>query len=176
MSASGVAITRPARAHVSGGLVRPNLWVGASGMIMALFLILPLYALVTNAVENGQFFASLTTPFALDALKLSIIITTTAALVLTLVFGTPLAVVLAHARFRGIKVLDTLCDLPMTLPPVVGGLALLLTFGRNGMFGPTLSLFGISLPFTTAAVVVAATFVAAPFYIRTLRPDRHYHA
>jgi molybdate transport system permease protein len=137
-------------------------------MIMALFLILPLYALLTNAFENGQFFASLTTPFALDALRLSII-TTTAALILTLIFGTPLAVVLARGKFRGIKVLDTLCDLPMTLPPVVGGLALLLTFGRNGMFGPALAFFGISLPFTTAAVVVAATFVAAPFYIRSAR-------
>jgi molybdate transport system permease protein len=168
MSASGVAVSRPARAHVGGGLVRPNLWVGAAGMIMALFLIVPLYALLTNAVSSGQFFSSLLTPFALDALKLSII-TTTAALLLTLVFGTPLAVVLARGNFRGLRVLDTLCDLPMTLPPVVGGLALLLTFGRNGMFGPALSFFGISLPFTTAAVVVAATFVAAPFYIRSAR-------
>ena len=135
---------------------------------MALFLILPLWALLDSAWESGQFFASLTTPFALDALKLSII-TTTAALILTLVFGTPLAVVLARGKFRGRAILDTLCDLPMTLPPVVGGLALLLTFGRNGMFGPTLALFGISLPFTTGAVVVAATFVSAPFYIRSAR-------
>ena len=92
------------------------------------------------------------TPFALDALKLSIT-TTTAALILTLVFGTPLAVLLACGQFRGRSILDTLCDLPMTLPPAVGGLALLLTFGRNGMFGPALSFFGISLPFTISGNV-----------------------
>jgi len=172
MSASGasVAVARPSRkkAHVNGDVVRPNLWIGASGMIMPLFLILPLYALLQSAWENGEFFASLFTPFALDALRLSII-TTTTGLILTLVFGTPLAVVLARGKFPGRRVLDTLCDLPMTLPPVVGGLALLLTFGRNGMFGPALSFFGVSLPFTTAAAVVAATFVAAPFYIRSAR-------
>jgi molybdate transport system permease protein len=165
-----MAVVRPAgkKAHVSGDVVRPNLVVGGSGLIMALFLIVPLYALLSSAWASGEFFASLTTPFALDALRLSII-TTTAALILTLAFGTPLAVLLARGKFRGLRVLDTLCDLPMTLPPVVGGLALLLTFGRNGMFGPVLSFFGISLPFTTAAVVIAATFVAAPFYIRSAR-------
>ncbi len=172
MSASdaSIAAARPSskKAHVSGDVVRPNFVVGAGGMIMALFLILPLYALLDSAWNSGEFFASLTTPFALDALRLSII-TTAAALILTLVFGTPLAVVLARGKFRGLRILDTLCDLPMTLPPVVGGLALLLTFGRNGMFGPVLSFFGISLPFTTAAVVVAATFVAAPFYIRSAK-------
>jgi len=172
MSASqaSVAVARPSgkKAHVSGDVVRPNLVVGAAGMIMAAFLIIPLYALIQSAVESGVFIESLTTKFALDALRLSII-TTTFALVLSLVFGTPLAVLLARGQFRGRRTLDTLCDLPMTLPPVVGGLALLLTFGRNGMFGPALEFFGITLPFTTAAVVVAATFVAAPFYVRSAR-------
>src|SRR6516164_8789940 len=104
MTASGVsiAVARPSRtkAHVSGDVVRPNFVVGAGGTIMALFLILPLIALLQSAWEGGEFFASLTTPFALDALRLSII-TTTSALILTLVFGTPLAVVLARGKFRG---------------------------------------------------------------------------
>jgi molybdate transport system permease protein len=167
---ASVAVARPAqkKGHVSGDVVRPNLVVGAGGMIMALFLILPLVALILDAVQSDVFIASLTSPFALDALRLSII-TTTTALILSLVFGTPLAVLLARGKFRGRKTLDTLCDLPMTLPPVVGGLALLLTFGRNGMLGPALEYFGISLPFTTAAVVVAATFVAAPFYVRSAK-------
>jgi molybdate transport system permease protein len=65
--------------------------------------------------------------------------------------------------------LELILDLPIVLPPSVAGLALLIAFGRNGLFGPTLSLFGISLPFTTAAVVLAQTFVAAPLYVRSAR-------
>lgn len=170
MSTSGAAVAVPpkAKGRVGGDVVRPNMLIGASGMIMAVFLILPLYGLLITALRNGNILESLAQPIAYDALKLSVI-TTAAALVITLVFGTPLAVVLARGRFPGLRILDTLCDLPMTLPPVVGGLALLLTFGRNGILGPTLAMFGISLPFTTAAVVVAVTFVAAPFYIRSAR-------
>jgi molybdate transport system permease protein len=174
MSASGVSVTAPtvARGRVGGDVVRPNLVVGAGGMIMAVFLILPLYGLLYSAFSNGNILASLATPIALDALRLSMI-TTSSALILTLIFGTPLAVVLARGRFPGLPILDTLCDLPMTLPPVVGGLALLMTLGRNGILGPALSYFGISLPFTTAAVIIAATFVAAPFYIRAARSAIH---
>src|ERR1700759_3024229 len=115
MSASAsVAVSRPSKkAHVSGDVVRPNLVVGASGMIMALFLILPLYALLASAWQSGQLFSSLLTPFALDGLKLRIL-TTSAALIITLVLGTPMAVLLARGQFRGLRLLDTLCDLPMT--------------------------------------------------------------
>src|SRR5262245_42407593 len=125
MSASQATIAaRPiAKGRVGGDVVRPNWWIGASGLIMAAFLILPLYGLLYSAATSGNVLASLATPFALNALKLSII-TTTVALAVTLVFGTPLAVLLARGQFRGLNILNTLCDLPMTLPPAVGGLAL----------------------------------------------------
>ena len=142
--------------------------VGASGLIAALFLILPLCGLVARAVTNGDALQALTRPIAYEALRLSLL-TTGIALLATLVFGTPLALLLARGRFPGRRLLDTLCDLPMTLPPAVAGLALLLTFGRNGLLGSQLAALGIALPFTTAAVVLAATFVAAPFYIRSAR-------
>jgi hypothetical protein len=80
-SGASIAVARPSRkkAHVSGDVVRPNFVVGAGDMIMALFLILPMYALLQRAWESGEFFASLVTPFALDALRLSTITTTAGA-------------------------------------------------------------------------------------------------
>ena len=92
-------------------------------------------------------------------------------LVLTLIFGMPLALVLARRRFRGRhRCIDTLVDLPIVLPPAVAGLALLLTFGRRGNAGPALChALGVQLPFTTAAVVIASFFVAAPFFVRSAK-------
>jgi len=84
----------------------------------------------------------------------------------TLLLGTPVAYLLARRRFRGRALLETLIDLPMVLPPAVAGLALLLTFGRRGLVGSYLATLGIELPFTPAAVVMAQTFVAAPFYVK----------
>ena len=107
-------------------------------------------------------------PIVVEAVRLSLM-TTAIVLVLSLVFGSPLALVLARNRFRGSTVLDSLVDLPIVLPPAVAGLALLLTLGRRGLLGPPLQALGIELPFTTAAVVVASLFVAAPFYVRAAR-------
>jgi molybdate transport system permease protein len=87
----------------------------------------------------------------------------------TLIFGSPLALVLARRRFRGVILLDSLVDLPIVLPSAVAGLALLLTLGRRGLLGSPLSALGIELPFTTAAVVIGSFFVAAPFYVRAAR-------
>jgi molybdate transport system permease protein len=99
----------------------------------------------------------------LDALRLSLICAT-AATALSLVVGVPLAWVLARARFRGLRVLRAL-----VLPPVVGGVALLLAFGRMGVVGQYLDRwFGLTLPFTTQGVIVAETFVAMPFLIVTV--------
>ena len=98
---------------------------------------------------------------------ISLSMTTTAVTVLlTLVFGTPLAFLLARRRFRGHTALDTLIDLPMVLPPSVAGIALLVAFGRRGLLGQYLGVAGIELAFTPAAVVLAQVFVAAPFYIK----------
>jgi molybdate transport system permease protein len=79
------------------------------------------------------------------------------------------AYLLARHRFPGRDFLDTLIDLPMTLPPVVAGLALLLTFGRMGLLGRYLEAGGVRIAFSTSAVVLAQTFMAAPFFIRAAR-------
>jgi molybdate transport system permease protein len=140
----------------------------AISTLMALFLVLPLVGLVLRAVNFGNMLAALRLPIVADALKLSVL-TTVVVLILSVVFGSPLALLLARRRFAGKVLLDTLVDLPIVLPPAVAGLALLLTFGRNGLFGPWLNTVGIQLPFTTAAVVLASMFVAAPFYVRAAR-------
>ena len=89
------------------------------------------------------------------------------AALVTAIFGTPLAYIMARWRFPLKGLLSILIQLPLVLPPAVAGLALLITFGRRGLLGPTLDSLGISLPFTLAAVVIAQTFVSAPFYLRT---------
>jgi len=93
-------------------------------------------------------------------------ITTLITLALTIIAGTPLAYLLARRAFRGRALLDTLIDLPMVLPPSVAGIALLVAFGRRGLLGQYVSAAGLELAFTPAAVVLAQTFVAAPFYIK----------
>ena len=129
---------------------------------------LPLIGLLARAVTAGGLADALRRPIVLEALRLSLL-STTAVLVVSLALGSPLALLLARKRFRGISVVDTLVDLPIVLPPAVAGLALLLTFGRRGLLGSWLSSIGIELPFTTAAVVLASLFVAAPFYVRAAR-------
>ena len=105
---------------------------------------------------------------ALDALRLSLE-TATMSTLLCIVFGGPLAVVLARGRLRGLPVLRSVVLLPLVLPPVVGGLALLFLLGRTGLVGRQLDLwFGITIPFTTTAVVLAQTFVALPFLVVSL--------
>jgi molybdate transport system permease protein len=128
------------------------------------FLLLPLLVLVIRAV-TAQAWGELPQAAILQAILLSIL-TTLATVVLTLIFGTPLAYIFARWRFPFRRALNLLVELPIVLPPAVAGLALLVTFGRRGAFGPSLETLGIMLPFTTAAVVVAQAFVSAPFYIR----------
>ena len=143
-----------------------GLFAAAAAALAALFLGLPLLGLVVRAVgANGL---AIGRPIALDALQLSLL-TTTAVLGLTLAVGSPLALLLARRRFRGVGLVDTLVDLPIVLPPAVAGLALLLTLGRRGLLGAPLAAIGVELPFTTAAVVLASVFVAAPFYVRAAR-------
>src|SRR5581483_4166179 len=104
----------------------------------------------------------------LDAMRLSAI-TSTVALFLALVFGTPLAYLLARGSFPGKALADLLVDLPVVLPPTVAGVALLVAFGRRGILGGQIEGLGIDLAFTTAAVVMAQLFVSAPFYIRAAK-------
>ncbi|HEY1297961.1 MAG TPA: ABC transporter permease, partial [Chloroflexota bacterium] len=136
--------------------------------VLAAFLILPLIGLVQRAAVSGTILQAIQRPIVYEAVRLSML-TSSAVLVLSLVFGMPLALVLARRKFPGVTLVDTLVDLPIVLPPAVAGLALLLTFGRRGMLGPALDALGVQLPFTTAAVVIASFFVAAPFFVRAAR-------
>ena len=132
--------------------------------IAVLFLAIPQIALLIRGIESRGW-EGLPNSGITEALFLSLTTTALSSL-LTIVIGTPLAYVLGRWRFTGRSLIVTLVELPIVLPPTVAGLALLITAGRKGLFGPLLASFGISLPFTTAAVVVAQTFVSAPFYIR----------
>lgn len=128
------------------------------------FLVLPLAGLVLEA-PWGTLLDRLADPAVLAALRLSLIAATSATGI-CLVLGIPLAWLLARSEFPGRRVLRALVTVPLVLPPVVGGVALLLVLGRNGMVGQYLeSWFGVSLPFTTAGVIVAEAFVAMPFLV-----------
>jgi molybdate transport system permease protein len=128
------------------------------------FLVLPLVALLLRAPWS-DLPDQLTSPEVWQALRLSLLCAT-AATVVSLVLGVPLAWLLARVEFRGRGFVRALVTLPLVLPPVVGGVALLMALGRNGVVGQWLeSWFGISLPFTTAGVVVAEAFVAMPFLV-----------
>ena len=136
-------------------------------LLLVLFLALPLVAIILQAIPAGP--QAWLDPATLDALRLSLW-TASLSAGLAVAVGTPVAYLLAREEFRGKTIIDTLVDLPMILPPAVAGIALLMAFGRRGLLGPALSSIGIELPFTTAAVVMAETFVAAPFYVRRPRP------
>jgi molybdate transport system permease protein len=152
--------------------------VVALAAIGAAFFILPLLALVVRS-PWGDAVKALTAPETIDALKLSLFASLSATAV-GLVLGVPLAWIYARVEFPGRDLLRALTTLPMVLPPVVGGIALLLAFGRRGLLGAWLnSTFGFTLPFTTAGVVMAETFVAMPFLILTVEAglrsmDRRY--
>jgi molybdate transport system permease protein len=135
-------------------------------MLIAL-LGLPLLALLMRAV-GLDFFSYALSESALAALKLSLV-TSSLSVLLSILVGTPLAYMLARWQFKGKTALELLIDLPVILPPSVAGLALLIAFGRQGIFGSWLALFGLSLPFSTAAVVLAQMFVSAPLYVRSAR-------
>ncbi len=135
-------------------------------LILVLFLALPLVAIIMRALPAGP--QAWLDPATLDALQLSLW-TASLSAGLAVVVGTPVAYMLAREEFAGKSIVDTLVDLPMILPPAVAGIALLMAFGRRGLLGPALAAVGIELPFTTAAVVMAETFVAAPFYIRAAK-------
>jgi molybdate transport system permease protein len=136
--------------------------------LFALFLGLPVLALVARAILDGSLSVALGSTVVLDALWLSLA-TTAVSLAITVALGLPLAVVLARQRFRGKGWLEAIVDLPIVLPPSVAGLALLLLFGRRGVLAAPFELLGISVPFTTVAVVLAQVFVSAPFFIRSAR-------
>lgn len=140
----------------------------AATVVYVLFIGLPILALLVQASQQDGFLAGLTGDTVLQALRLTVV-TSVVSMVVVVVIGTPFALLLARRRSTLLRVIDTFVELPIVLPPVVAGVAMLMAFGRNGLLGPALSAIGITLPFTTAAVIFAQVFVAAPFYIRAAR-------
>jgi molybdate transport system permease protein len=149
-------------------LAEYSIWVFIiPGAILLVFFAAPLVALVIRSADSS-FFDNAFSEQGFKALRLSLV-TSSITTIVSAAFGTPLAYMLARWKFRHKSWLEIILDLPIVLPPSVAGLALLIAFGRKGLFGSALNIFGISLPFTTAAVVLAQTFVAAPLYVRSAR-------
>lgn len=144
------------------------IWRGGFVLLVAAvaagFLLLPVVVLALRGLSTTAG-GSLQDPALLQALALSLF-TTAISMALTVGFGTPLAWILARWRFPLRRLLQVLLQLPLVLPPAVAGLALLLALGRRGFPGNVLAALDIDIAFTTAAVVLAQTFVAAPFYLR----------
>lgn len=142
---------------------RDNLWAMLS-LPLLLFIAIPLISLLARTTPAGLF-NNLNQSQVVQAVSLSFgssVITT----LVTLLAGTPVAYLLSRQDFKLYRVIDTLIDLPTVLPPSVAGVALLLAFGRKGLFGPVLASLGINIPFTMVAVVMAQTFIASPLYIK----------
>jgi molybdate transport system permease protein len=141
-------------------------WVAAVAAVGALLVVLPLAAMAAR-VDWPNFWTLISSESSVAALLLSLR-TSAVSTLLCLVVGMPLALVLARARFAGIDLLRSLVLIPLVLPPVVGGIALLYTFGRRGLLGESLEVAGIQIAFSTTAVVLAQTFVALPFLVISL--------
>ncbi|MET9676851.1 ABC transporter permease [Streptomyces sp. NPDC006482] len=155
------------RVRSTGHGPRTPIVLAVPALLAVAFLVLPLVGVLART-EWGAFGAHLTDPGTVEALRLSLVVSFW-ALGLSLLLGVPLAWLLARVPFRGKALVRSLVLLPMVLPPTVGGVALLLAFGRRGLLGPWLeSSFGITFPFHTSGAVLAATFVAMPFLVISL--------
>jgi molybdate transport system permease protein len=148
--------------------VRPTAFGAAlfAATVVALcFLLIPIVAIFAE-LSLDELLAGLTSDVALDALRVTAE-TNLTAMALIVAFGTPTAYLLATRRFRGRALVITLVELPLVLPPAVAGLGLLAAFGRFELLGRGLSALGVDVAFTKVAVVLAVTYVASPFYVRT---------
>jgi molybdate transport system permease protein len=165
--ATGPAVKRrPSRGGGWKGWATVGALILLSGAFF-LYLLVPILALLFHAPPS-EIWDQMKQPDVRKALQLSFV-TTAISTVLAVIFGLPAAIVLARGGFRGHKLLETLATLPTVLPPTVAGLALLLAYGRMGLVGKYLNMFGIQIPFTTTAVIMAQVFVAAPFFVNTAR-------
>ncbi len=141
---------------------------GVTGAIYAVFIGLPIVALLARAAAQDDLWGAVTGDLALTALRLSLV-TSAISIAVVLAGGTPIAYALARSGHWLARAVDALVELPIVLPPVVAGVAMLMAFGRGGLIGELLRDAGIDLPFTTTAVVFAQIFVAAPFYVRSAK-------
>jgi molybdate transport system permease protein len=141
-------------------------WLFVPAALGGVLVVLPLVGMLSR-IRWGDVGGLLTSDSALTALGLSLR-TSSVSTALCLALGVPMAVVLARTRFPGQSVVRSLVLLPLVLPPVVGGIALLYTFGRRGLLGSELDALGIQVAFSTTAVVLAQTFVSLPFLVVSL--------
>ncbi len=141
---------------------------GATGLIYVLFIGLPIIALLVKAAQQDDLWGAISGDLALNALRLSLV-TSVIAIAIVISAGTPMAYALARSEGWLARVVDGMVELPIVLPPVVAGVAMLMAFGRGGLIGGWLDEAGIDISFTTTAVVFAQIFVAAPFYIRSAK-------
>lgn len=138
--------------------------LAVAATVALVFLVLPVAALFLHSTP-GRLAGQLSSPVVTDAFVVSIE-TSLIAQALILLVGTPVAYLLATRRFPGRSVAVTLVELPLVLPPAVAGIGLFAAFGRMGLLGSSFGALGIEIPFTTAAVVMAVSFVASPLYLR----------
>src|SRR5688572_24429899 len=138
-------------------------WVLIPAAVGAAFIVLPLVAMAVR-VDWDNFFSLVTSDSSRTALWLSLR-TSAASTVLCVVLGVPMALVLARATFGGRALVRSVVLLPLVLPPVVGGIALLYTFGGQGLLDETVDVLGLQIAFSTTAVVIAQTFVSLPFMV-----------
>ena len=158
-----IPIFKPRNSVSSGSVLG-----GVAGFLFILFIGLPILALLVRAAQQESFWGAVTGDLALTALRLSIF-TSVVSVAIVVAAGTPFAYLLARSDHWLARVVDGLVELPIVLPPVVAGVAMLMAFGRGGIIGGLLDEAGISISFTTTAVVFAQIFVAAPFYIRSAK-------
>lgn len=134
----------------------------------SVFIGLPILALLIRALAVDDIIVTLRSEIVISALRLSIF-TSVNSMILVLLIGTPVGYLLARKNFPGLWLIDSMIELPILLPPVVAGLAMLMAFGRNGLIGHWLVGLNIDISFSTAAVIFAQLFVSAPFYIRSAK-------
>ena len=138
--------------------------VGVLAGFALLLVALPVAGLLFTSSPT-RLMEGLSNPLVGPAIRLSLV-TTAVSILIVVLCGTPLAWLLAQRRTRGARLVETVTQLPIVLPPAVAGVALLLAFGRQGLLGPALAAIGVGLPFSRAAVVLAQVFVATPFYLQ----------
>ena len=141
---------------------------GITGAIYVAFIGLPIVALLARAAQQGNLWDAVTGDLALSALRLSVV-TSVVSMVVVIAGGTPFAYLLARSDHWLARAIDGLVELPIVLPPVVAGVAMLMAFGRGGLIGGPLRDAGLDISFSTTAVVFAQVFVAAPFYVRSAK-------
>ncbi len=177
-SGDALANSRAATMHSASSSesgLRSAMWLASIALL--LFLAIPLVALVLRTADAVDTISDRTSDTLWQAMRVTLI-TAAISLAIVILLGTPLAYLLARGKVPFSRLVDTIIDLPMVLPPAVAGIALLMAFGRRGIVGSHLDDAGITLGFTTAAVIIAQTFVAVPFYVRSARAgfarvDRH---